>query len=173
MKNRRIIRILYSAIIILFHGITVAEKNDSEFWFKQSMATIGIPLFTTALMSLTPGGLVAYPPFVLGQLVGMGVVGGSGALYNRPEWMRKNTKALAKTQSLTTSAVFAPAIPIMPVNNRDPISLQPSEVVIGDNIIAMIITGALAAAGYKIYQWYNTPKKDKFVEAQSPAPINK
>lgn len=152
-------------------------KSNRQFWFEQSFGAAAMPSIIATFMSLTPGGLLAYPPFVIGQLVGMSVAGGAGMVYNRPESMRNMFG-----KSVSASVDLVPQENKLLVDDNliqqvqkqySPAVVSPSDVVSssGENIFAAFIMAAIVGAGYKLYQWYNTPKKDKSIQKLIQQPI--
>lgn len=145
-------------------------KSNRQFWLEQSFGTAVIPGITAIFLSLTPGGLFAYPPFVIGQLIGMSVAGGAGMIYNRSEPMRnkfgKSTPAFIDLVSQENKPlVNENLIPEVQEQYSPPV-ISPSDVVSssGENIFAALMMAAVAGAGYKLYRWYNAPKEEKPVE---------
>ncbi len=136
-------------------------KSNREFWREQSFGAVVMPGITAAFLSLTPGGLLAYPPFVIGQFIGMSIAGGAGMVYNRPESMRGIFgKRSSGSLDLLSSQENNPLVNENVTQQEQPAVVATS----GENIFAALIMAAITGAGYKLYQWYNAPKKDKPIE---------
>lgn len=153
-------------------------QGGAQFWFNESKQAVALSGMMAFAMHMMPwaGGFAAYPPFLIAEVIALGVGGTTGLLYNySPEMKHNMFKALPEaipSQEREMMAAYhehygiqEPANALVPpINQLTTDSIAPQHQVIQrsstGNIIPLIMMGAIAGVGYKVYQWY-IAKKDK------------
>lgn len=204
--KKLIVIVFFSVLMIILslNAVSIKEalinyqrgESNRQYWLEQSIKTIGFNIWMAGVMALVPGGFSSYPPFIISQIIGTGLLGGAGVIHNRPEWMRnilgKEISIIPKTTTSpletnlvnisSSSNAVAPQVNIMPSQEpiiprvTQPLPIKPELPAVsapGENIFTALIMAAIAGAGYKFYQWYNAPKKDTPIQEQVVEPLKK
>jgi|SRR4030095_1300984 len=178
-------------IIVSLNAVSIKEalinyqrgESNRQFWLEQSMISLALSGYYALFIPLMPG----FAPFFIAKMAGFGIAGGAGVFHNRPEYLRN---ILGKDTSIMSETIISPQTNlILPhLHNTvpsqeliiprvtQPLPIKPELPAVsapGENIFTALIMAAIAGAGYKFYQWYNAPKKDKPIQEPVIEPLKK
>ena len=174
MKKIGISFLLLLMVIVSIKAVSFKEvlrnyqtgQGGAQFWFNESKQAVRLSGVTALMMYMMPwtGGFSTYPPFIIAEVIALGVGGATGLLYNySPEMKHNMFKALNEAIPSSEREMMAAYHEHYDIQSSEPSVIPTVISQKRSNIIPLIMMGAMVGAGYKVYQWYTT-KREKQVE---------
>jgi hypothetical protein len=170
--RRMIIACLCILMTVVFIDAVSLREALYNYQLGKGSRTIVASGVTALAMHMMPwaGGFAAYPPFIIAEVIALGIGGAGGLIYSHlPAAMKKNVwgaladaipspeQEMIKTYHEHYYDTPAPQFDVTSQASQGGI-MQPSleQKVSTGNIIPVLFLAAMAGSGYKMYQWYTS-----------------